>query len=135
MSPAYSVTKTGFSYNESDGLYYRSMYGKPDVDAANNNQQLAFKNIFVQFTYHEVRDAKGYLAFQVHDTTRDGYFFTNGKGIHVTWKKSTDYEPTKYYDDNGNEVQINTGKTMICIAKQGDSFKADGTSYNSSVKK
>ena len=110
-------------------------YGKKVGIHAHNNQQLAFKNIFVQFTYHEVRDAKGYLAFQVHDTTRDGYFFTNGKGIHVTWKKSTDYEPTKYYDDNGNEVQINTGKTMICIAKQGDSFKADGTSYNSSVKK
>ena len=135
MTPAYPVTNTAFSYNESDGLYYRSIYGKADVDAANGNQQLAFKNIFVQFTYHEVRDAKDYLTFQVHDTTRDGYFFTNGKGIHVTWKKSKDYEPTKYYDDNGNEVEINTGKTMICIAKQGASFKADGATYQSSVKK
>ena len=127
MSPAYPVTKTSFSYNESDGLYYRNMYGKADVDAANDNQQLAFKNVLVQFAYHEVRDAKGYLIFQVHDTTRDGYYFTNGKGIHVTWKKSTDYEPTKYYDDDGNEIEINTGKTMICIVKDGDSFKADGT--------
>jgi hypothetical protein len=127
MSPAYPVTKTSFSYNESDGLYYRNMYGKADVDAANDNQQLAFKNVLVQFAYHEVRDAKGYLIFQVHDTTRDGYYFTNGKGIHVTWKKSADYEPTKYYDDDGNEIEINTGKTMICIVKDGDSFKADGT--------
>lgn len=127
MSPAYPVTKTSFSYNESDGLYYRNMYGKADVDAANDNQQLAFKNVLVQFAYHEVRDAKGYLIFQVHDTTRDGYYFTNGKGIHVTWKKSTDYEPTKYYDDDGNEIEINTGKTMICIVKDSDSFKADGT--------
>ena len=127
MTSAYPVTKTSFTYNDSDGLYYRSMYGKADVDAANNNQQLAFKNVLVQFTYHEVRDAKDYLAFQVHDTKRDGYFFTNGKGIHVTWKKSADYEPTKYYDDDGNEIEINTGKTMICIVKDGDSFKADGT--------
>ena len=135
MTDAYPVTKTAFSYNESDGLYYRSMYGKPDVDAANDNQQLAFKNVFVQFTYHEVRDAKDYLAFQVHDTTRDGYFFTNGKGIHVTWKKSSDYEPTKYYDDDGNEVEVNTGKTMICIVKQGSTFNVDGTTYKSSSKK
>ncbi len=134
MTSAYPVTKTSFSYNESDGLYYRSMYGKADVDAANNNEQLSFKNVFVQFTYHEVRDAKDYLAFQVHDTKRDGYFFTNGKGIHVTWKKTTDYEPTKYYDDDGNEVEVNTGKTMICIVKQGASFDVDGTSYKSSVK-
>ncbi len=134
MTSAYPVTKTSFTYNDSDGLYYRSMYGKADVDAANNNQQLAFKNVLVQFTYHEVRDAKDYLAFQVHDTKRDGYFFTNGKGIHVTWKKTTDYEPTKYYDDDGNEIQVNTGKTMICIVKQGASFDVDGTSYKSSVK-
>lgn len=131
MSSAYPITKTSFTYNEGDGLYYRSMYGKPDVDAANNEQQLAFKNVLIQFTYHEVRDAKGYLIFQVHDTTRDGYFFTNGKGIHVTWKKSTDYGPTKFYDDDGNEIEVNTGKTMICIVEDGDSFKADGTDLKS----
>lgn len=131
MTAAYPVTKTAFTYNESDGLYYRSMYGKPDVDAANGEQQLAFKNVLVQFTYHEVRDAKGYLIFQVHDTTRDGYYFTNGKGIHVTWKKNTDYESTKFYDDDGKEIEVNTGKTMICIVKDGDSFKADGTELKS----
>lgn len=102
------------------------MYGKPDVDAANDNQQLAFKNVFVQFAYHEVRDQKGYLAFQVHDTTRDGYYFTNGKAIHVTWEKTADYEPTRYYDDKGNEVEINTGKTMICIVEDGDTIDVDG---------
>ncbi len=134
MKPAYPVTKTSFTYSEEDGLYYRYMYGKPDVDAANDEQQLAFKNVLVQFTYHEVRDEKGYLAFQVHDTTRDGYYFTNGKGIHVTWKKTSDYEPTKYYDDNGNEIEINTGKTMICIVEEGDSFDVDGASLKSEVK-
>ncbi|NLL76618.1 MAG: DUF3048 domain-containing protein [Clostridiales bacterium] len=134
MKPAYPVTKTSFTYNEEDGLYYRYMYGKPDVDAANNEAQLSFKNLLVQFTYHEVRDEKGYLAFQVHDTTRDGYYFTNGKGIHVTWKKTADYEPTKYYDDNGNEIQINTGKTMICVVEEGDSFNVDGTSLQSKAK-
>ena len=127
LSKAYPITKTAFTYDEGDGLYYRSMYGKPDVDAANDNQQLAFKNIFVQFTYHEVRDQKGYLSFQCHDTTREGYYFTNGKAIPVSWKKTSDYEPTKYYDADGNEVEINTGKTMICIVKDGDTISVDGT--------
>lgn len=134
MKPTYPVTKTAFTYNDEDGLYYRSMYGKPDVDAANDEKQLSFKNVFVQFTYHEVRDQKGYLAFQVHDTTRDGYYFTNGKGIHVTWKKTTDYEPTKYYDDDGKEIEINTGKSMICIVEEGDSFDVDGKSLKSTAK-
>ena len=126
LSKAYPIVKTSFTYNEEDGLYYRYMYGEPDVDAANDNVQLSFKNVVVQNTYYEVRDAKGYLAFQDHDTTRDGYYFTNGKAIHVTWKKTADYEPTKYYDDNGNEVEFNTGKTMICIVEDGDPIIVDG---------
>lgn len=126
LSKAYPIVKTSFTYNEEDGLYYRYMYGEPDVDAANDNVQLSFKNVIVQNTYYEVRDAKGYLAFQDHDTTRDGYYFTNGKAIHVTWEKTADYEPTKYFDDNGNEIEFNTGKTMICIVEDGDPIIVDG---------
>lgn len=126
LKAAYPITKTSFTYNEEDGLYYRYMYGKADVDAANDNQQLAFKNVFVQFAYHEVRDQKGYLAFQVHDTTREGYYFTNGKAIRVSWEKTADYEPTRYFDDKGNEIEINTGKTMICIVEDGDTIDVDG---------
>ncbi len=126
MSSCYPVTKTYFKYNEETGKYdrYQHVSGAsdgPHIDAL-NNEQLSFENVFVQFTYYEVRDKKGYLAFQCHDTTRDGWYFTKGKGIHVNWKKTADYEPTKYYDDDGNEVEVNTGKSMICIVKDGDTF-------------
>lgn len=123
LANAYPVTKTWFEYNEEDGLYYRfqSPSGGAHVDAA-TDEQLAFKNLLVQFTYHEVRDAKGYLAFQCIDSTRDGWYFTNGRGIHVTWEKSSDYGTTRYYDDDGNEIQLNTGKTMVCIVEDGDTF-------------
>ncbi len=129
MSPAYPVTNCYFIYNEETGLYERFQHlsgdsDGPHVDLA-NNEQLAFKNVLVQNTYFEVRDQKGYLAFQCHDTTRDGWFFTNGKGIHVTWEKTTDYGATRYYDDHGNEIQLNTGKTMVCILEDGDTFNVD----------
>ena len=65
---------------------------------------------------------EGYLAFQCHDTTRDGWYFTNGKGIHVNWEKTSDYGATRYYDDYGNEIVLNTGKTMICIVEEDDNF-------------
>ena len=129
MSPAYPVTNCYFIYNEETGLYdrYQHLSGDsdgPHIDLA-NNEQLSFKNILVQNTYFEVRDQKGYLAFQCHDTTRDGWFFTNGKGIHVTWEKTSDYGATRYYDDDGNEIKLNTGKTMVCILEDGDSFNVD----------
>lgn len=123
LAAAYPVTGTWFEYNEEDDLYYR--YQKPSggahMDAATDSQ-LAFKNILIQFTYHEQRDENGYLAFQCIDTSKDGWYFTNGKGIHVNWKKTSDYGATRYYDDNGKEVTLNTGKTMICIVQDGDTF-------------
>lgn len=130
MSPAYPVTNCYFVYNEETGLYdrYQHLSGDsdgPHIDLA-NNQQLSFKNLLIQNTYFEVRDQKGYLAFQCHDTTRDGWFFTNGKGIHVTWEKTSDYGATRYYDDDGNEIKLNTGKTMVCIVEDGDTFTVDG---------
>lgn len=130
MSLAYPLTNCYFIYNEETGLYdrFQHLTGEsdgPHIDLA-NNEQLAFKNILIQNTYYEIRDQKGYLAFQCHDTTRDGWFFTNGKGIHVTWEKVADYSATRYYDDNGNEIKLNTGKTMICIVEDGDVFTVDG---------
>lgn len=134
MSLAYPLTNCYFKYNAETDLYdrYQHLSGTPDgphIDLATNTP-LAFKNLLVQNTYYEVRDQKGYLSFQCHDTTRDGWFFTNGKGIHVTWEKTSDYGATRYYDDNGNEIKLNTGKTMICILADGDTFMVDGKTIN-----
>lgn len=125
MSSCYPVTRCYFDYNAEDGLYYRSQFlsggtDGPHIDGS-TGEQLAFRNILVQ--YVKAWDlGDGYLAFQCLDNTEDGWYFTNGKGIHVTWEKKSDYGSTRYYDDFGNEIQLNTGKTMICIVEAGDSF-------------
>ena len=116
VAPGYLINKPYFEYNPEDGLYYRYQYGKQHIDME-NGEQLAFKNVIFQNTYYETRDSHGYLAFQDHDDTRDGYFFTNGKGIHVRWKKTSDFSPTRYYDDDNNEIVLNTGKTFVCIVQ------------------
>lgn len=120
----YPVTKSRFEYDPSTGLYYRYIYNEPHMDAA-CNEQMAFTNIILQNTYGESRDAKDYRIYQCHDNTRDGWYITGGHAIHVTWEKSTDYSPTRYYDDNGNEIQVSTGKTMICIIQEGGSANQD----------
>lgn len=124
MSGCYPLTRCYFRYDEDDGLYYRYQHlsggtDGPHLDA--DGQQLTFTNILVQETYcEELSD--GYLVFQCHDTTRKGWYFTNGKGIRVNWEKTSDYGATRYYDENGNEILLNTGKTMICIVEDGDTF-------------
>jgi len=126
MSECYPMTKSYFKYDESDGQYYRfqSLAGDsdgPHIDAL-NNEQLKFKNVIVQYTYYETRDAQGYLAYKCIDNTRGGWFFTEGRGIHINWVKESDYGATRYYDDFGNEITLNTGKTMILIVEDGDGF-------------
>ena len=56
---------------------------------------------------------KDYLAFGVHGDG-EAYVFTNGKVIHGTWKRTGDYEPNLYYDENGEEIVFNQGKTWVC---------------------
>lgn len=125
MSGCYPLTRCYFEYDETDGLYYRFQHLSGALDGPHTDQatgeQLSFKNLLIQNTKQE-DIGEGYLALQCHDTTRDGWFFTNGKGIHVTWEKTSDYGATRYYDDNGNEITLNTGKTMVCIVEDGNNF-------------
>lgn len=124
LSNCYPVTDSTFVYDPSTNLYYRYIYGEPHMDAA-TDQQLAFSNIILQHTYGYARDSHDYRIYQCHDNTRDGWYITNGHAIHITWEKTLDYEATRYYDDDGNEIQISTGKTMICVLQDGGNGSLD----------
>lgn len=118
LANIFPYTKSAFTYNAIDGLYYKTIHGMPQTDGL-NGQQIAFANVIVQNTKWATLDAKGYLTFQNYDNTEDGYYFTKGKCIHIRWAKTGDYTPTVYYDDLGNEIQLNEGKTYIAITQKG----------------
>lgn len=118
LSKVFEYTKSSLHYDPVSGLYLKNLHGKAQTDAL-TGKQLAFANVIVQNTTWAPIDAKGYLAFQMIDSLQDGYYFTKGKAIHIRWAKTSDYSPTKYYDDNGNEIQLNTGKTYIAVAQAG----------------
>ena len=126
MTSCYPMTKCYFEYNENDGLYYRSQHVSggtdgPHIDGA-NGEQLAFANILIQSAEYSVRDAKGYLWFNTVDSGRDAWFITKGKLIKCTWEKDDLFSATRYYDENGEEITLNTGKTMVLIIENGDMF-------------
>ena len=127
LKNCFPVTKTRYEYNPEDGLYYRFIYGKPHMDNADedNPVQLAFSNIILQRTIGCSRDDHDYRAFEVHKTTEDGWFITGGQAIHITWQKTGNETPTRYYDDYGNEIKLSTGKTMIAIIQDGGSASLD----------
>jgi hypothetical protein len=108
----YGQNNACFTYNAEDHLYYRSQYGAEQVDEM-NGEQLAVTNVIFKVCHGEVRDDHDYLAFGVHGTG-DAYVFTNGKMIKATWEHSSDYDANHYYDENGDEIILNQGKTWFC---------------------
>lgn len=114
VEPGYSYNQPWFAYNEEDGLYYRYQYGQPQIDDM-TGEQLAYKNVIFQFAESKTLDHNGYLSFTTKASNMDGYYITNGRAIPVTWSKTGDFEPTRFYDADGNEIVLNTGKTWICV--------------------
>ena len=102
-----------FTYNADDQLYYRFQYGGRHIDEM-NNQQLTVTNVIYQYTNGEARDANGYLRFDIlgSGTAR---IFTSGRMIEGTWRRDSETSPARYYDAAGNQIQLNQGKTWICL--------------------
>ena len=122
LSDIYPYSRSSFTYNAAQGVYYKNIHGGAQTDAV-NGRQISFANVIIQNTKWSQLDKKGYLGFTMIDSTEDGYYFTKGKCIHITWRKTGDHTPTRYFDDSGNEIQLNTGKTYIGIAQKGRSPK------------
>lgn len=118
LASVFPYSKSKLTYDKSEGKYYKNIHGGPQKDAV-THEQISFENVIIQNTKWETKDEKGYLDFKMIDSTEDGYFFTKGKRIHIHWKKTDDYTPTKYYDDDGKEIELNTGRTYIAVAQKG----------------
>ncbi len=109
----YGAYSPYFEYHEEDGLYYRYQDGKKQIDEIDGSQ-LTAANVVFQYCHGEVRDDHDYLAFGVHGEG-DAIVFTGGKVIKGTWKRfDGDATPAKFYDEDGEEIIFNQGKTWIC---------------------
>ena len=119
VEPGYSINDARFEYNEEDGLYYRFQYGDKQIDEL-TNEQLAYKNVLIQYSTWRNYDENGYLDIDV-DKGNKGVYITNGKAIEVNWDKKTPWGATNYYDNDGNQIVMNQGKTWVCIIQ--DTYK------------
>lgn len=102
-------------YDESTQRYMYSEYGQKHVDPGNNNEQLGFTNVIIQNCRYVKFDDNGYMMFHAIDYNRDGWYITEGKAIPITWSKADETSPTQYYNKDGVEITLNTGKTYVAL--------------------
>ena len=112
-----------FEYNEGDGLYYKSQYGDPQIDE-NNGNQIAVTNVFVLYVRVALAD-DNYRTDYFFEEGGSGYYICDGKIINVTWTKTDVHEPIKVYNEDGEEVEVNRGKSYICLVRSSNADKTD----------
>ena len=107
-------TSSALSYNAGTGTYDYSAYGSVHKDAE-DGQVLTFKNILIQKCDYTLLDNHGYMVYNVMQEDMPGYYITDGYAQKITWSKTSENGLTKYYDENGRELEINRGKTYITL--------------------
>ena len=118
IEPKYKINKPWFDYNEKTGKYDRYQYDGPQIDEL-TGEQISYDNVILQYNFWVQLDQKDYLAFDCHKGGAIQYC-TKGKCIPGTWKREInddnyDMSAIRYYDMDGNEIEINNGKTFVCV--------------------
>jgi hypothetical protein len=101
-------------YNSETGEYEYYEYGDRHEDAE-DGAPLSFKNVILQNCTFTQLDDHGYLIYNCIDPGQTGWYLTNGVAKVISWNKTSETGVTKYYDDKGEELEINTGKTYISL--------------------
>ncbi len=109
----YGSTKntTTFVYNQNTKMYDRQENGNNCIDHK-TKEQVSTKNIIVQKINYKVCDDNYYWNLQTVGSGK-GYYITNGQAVPITWSKKDRSSQTKYYYEDGTEIEVNDGRTYI----------------------
>ena len=115
LSFKYSNADTPYYiYNEENLTYERYQFGAAHVDNTTGTQ-LAFENIIVIYcpTYN-TNDKYGHYNVNCVGEG-NGYYISRGRAQSIKWKKPTADTPVSFFDESGDELIINRGKTFIQV--------------------
>ncbi len=108
-----SSRKPYFVYDSESGKYLRWQYGEPHIDRETGNQ-LAFENVIIQFIPCWDHFGNGLLDID-WITYGEGYYASNGEIIPINYHRKSFDGVTHFYTKDGNELQMNPGKTFITV--------------------
>ena len=110
---AFSQTAdVAFQYNAETARYSKSEYGDPSMDEAAGTQ-LSYTNLLVLGCTVSLKSDG--LCTDFDFSQGDGYYFSQGGGQPVHWKKGGVTDRLLVYDDAGNELTVNVGSSYIAF--------------------
>lgn len=110
-----------FTYDEENHEYLKNFKDSPHMDGI-SKEQLKFENVIVLEA--EIKPYPGdevikYVDWEGGENAK-GYYISEGKMAPITWSKAGMYDPLKFFDANGNELQLNRGKSYIAFTYAGN---------------
>ena len=113
----FGAQSSQFTYDAENKVYLKQINGDAQVDGK-TGEQLAFTNVFVLETDISVRDSVGHKEIDWDGGTDSvGYYVSNGGVQKITWSKDYNNESSylRFYDESGQEISINRGKSYIAL--------------------
>lgn len=113
----FGAQTAAFTYDEETKTYKKENSGEPQIDGKTGNQ-LAFTNVIILETSITVRDSVGHKEVDWSGGDNAvGYYVSNGGMQKISWYKEANNEwaRLKFFDEDGEELSINRGKTYIAF--------------------
>ncbi len=109
-----SSHKPWFEYDAESQKYLRFQYGDPQMDGW-MDCQLAVDNVLV--LRMPTKDIPSDLKLIDVDTTGEGegYFFTKGKYVPITWQKEKYNSEILYFTQDGQPLVVSRGTTFVSV--------------------
>ncbi len=112
-----------FYYDDTENLYLRysgdaPYLSFPSMDAAlnqdtSNMQQMSFSNVIIQRVHYDYVNNNKIMPNMQAVGKGNADIFIGGRYVPGYWVRNTVNDPTVFYDDKGNQLQLTPGKTFI----------------------
>ena len=114
--PHSNLQTVKYKYDEENKVYKRYARNKAQTDW-DTGDAVTTKNIIIPMCdNYTLTDSENKGRQGLYNIgTFDGYYITNGKAIKIKCTKKARDEKTVYKDLNGQELQVNDGKTFVNI--------------------
>ncbi len=109
-----------FYYDEMENIYLRYSGDAPYMTYASasdrseeSQEQLSFSNVIIQRVEYEFVNGSSIMPDMQSIGSGNADIFIGGRYIAGYWVRNSEEDPTVFYDDQGNEIQLTRGTTYI----------------------
>lgn len=112
-----------YEYQEDDKVYLRSVNGDYHRDES-NEEKIEATNILIQYADTRVMDDVGRKDIDVVGSG-EGKYISKGKVKPITWEKVDKESPTRFYNEEGEEITLTPGQTWINLVPGRDDVEVE----------